>query len=228
MSPGLKRKVWPALAVILLLALIAQSIALYPKLRVRDAENAALRGAVDAANRTISERDAPSPGTVQANELARLRKDNQELHRLRNEVRQLREASQQATKAAQAAPAKSAGSTEFLAQLQRQVQQLQTENAQLRAAQQQALTEQVEAQVQARAELAQVAACINNLRQIDGAKQQWALENRQTQESLPEAADIEPYLRDPATFLCPAGGIYTLNAVGAPPTCSIPGHAMPH
>ena len=73
MSPGLKSKVWVALAVILLLALIAQSAVLYPKLRVRNAENAALRDAVEAANRTISESDAPTPGrTCFVYKLARL------------------------------------------------------------------------------------------------------------------------------------------------------------
>lgn len=69
-------------------------------------------------------------------------------------------------------------------------------------------------------------ACINNLRQIDGAKQQWALENRQTAEAIPTAQDIVPYLRR-GLPPCPMGGRYTLNAMGAPPTCTIPGHALP-
>jgi uncharacterized coiled-coil DUF342 family protein len=209
---------------LLFLALIAQSAMLYPRLRVKNSEIATLRNAVETANQTLSERTASTQASAQADELTRLRKDNQELHRLRNEVRELREASQQTAKAAQAAPATSAGSTELVAQLQRQVQQLQAENLQLRAAQQLALTE---AQVQVRTQLAQIGPCINNLRQIDGAKQQWALENRQTVEALPEVADIEPYLGNPTTLLCPAGGTYTLNAVGVPPTCTTPGHVLP-
>src|SRR6516164_10295386 len=38
-------------------------------------------------------------------------------------------------------------------------------------------------------------ACINNLRQIDGAKQQWALENKKTSaDSPPTSTSLTPYL----------------------------------
>src|ERR1700720_3711757 len=37
-------------------------------------------------------------------------------------------------------------------------------------------------------------ACINNLRQIDGAKQQWALENKAGTNALPVDSDIQPYM----------------------------------
>src|SRR5580704_5670920 len=37
-------------------------------------------------------------------------------------------------------------------------------------------------------------ACINNLRQIDGAKQQWALETRAASTATPASFDIQPYL----------------------------------
>ena len=36
---------------------------------------------------------------------------------------------------------------------------------------------------------AQQKACINNLRQIDGAKEQWALENKKTQADTPDMAN---------------------------------------
>src|SRR5882672_9851590 len=41
---------------------------------------------------------------------------------------------------------------------------------------------------------AQQNACINNLRQIDGAKQTWALENKAAQNVVPSVANIQPYL----------------------------------
>src|ERR1700729_3192073 len=41
---------------------------------------------------------------------------------------------------------------------------------------------------------AQQSACINNLRQIDGAKQPWALEARAGQAPVPVLANIQPYL----------------------------------
>jgi hypothetical protein len=70
-------------------------------------------------------------------------------------------------------------------------------------------------------------ACINNLRQIDAAKQQWALENNKKITDTPTWDDIKPYLRGPVPLYCPAGGTYTINAVGEKPTCSIPSHKLP-
>src|SRR5437660_10303462 len=59
----------------------------------------------------------------------------------------------------------------------------------------------------------QTQVCINNLRQIDSAKQQWALETRQATNATPVVSDIAPYLgRSGAvtvittTLVCPAGG----------------------
>ena len=50
----------------------------------------------------------------------------------------------------------------------------------------------------------QMNACINNLRQIDGAKQQWALETKQATNAVPVLSDLTPYLKNDVT--CPAGG----------------------
>ena len=66
--------------------------------------------------------------------------------------------------------------------------------------------------------------CIQNLRQLDGAKQQWALEHRMPPDALPTAADVAPYLKH--ELACPLKGVYTLNAVSNDPTCSIPGHVL--
>ena len=72
---------------------------------------------------------------------------------------------------------------------------------------------------------AQMNACINNLRQLDGAKQQWALDNKKTDTATPTMQDLEQYLK--AKLDCPAGGVYTLNAVSERPTCSVPNHRLP-
>jgi competence protein ComGC len=74
---------------------------------------------------------------------------------------------------------------------------------------------------------AQMNACINNLRQIDGAKQQWALENKKENTDTPTQSDVAYYLRDKQFPACLAGGVYTINAVGESPTCSIEGHQLP-
>ena len=77
-------------------------------------------------------------------------------------------------------------------------------------------------------------ACINNLRQIDGAKQQWALETKQATNATPVYTDISPYLKNAVS--CPAAGTvttfsgsYTPNDVQTPPACKIlpATHVMP-
>ncbi len=76
--------------------------------------------------------------------------------------------------------------------------------------------------------LAQKTACINNLRQIDGAKQQWALENHKVDTDTPAEADLNSYLRS-GMPTCPGGGSYTIGAMNANPTCSLAaqGHLLP-
>ncbi len=78
---------------------------------------------------------------------------------------------------------------------------------------------------------AQMNACINNLRQIDGAKQEWALETKQPGTATPVQTDIDPYLGragNANNIVCPAGGTtatfassYSINSLTNPPTCLI-------
>lgn len=68
--------------------------------------------------------------------------------------------------------------------------------------------------------------CINQLRQIEGAKQMWALENRKSDSSVPAATDLNAYLKGGAMPVCPAGGQYTLGAVSEQPKCDVPGHSL--
>jgi hypothetical protein len=72
--------------------------------------------------------------------------------------------------------------------------------------------------------------CLINLHRIDGAKQQWALENKKDSEAAPTAQDIDKYLPDGKTFEslhCPKDGTYTIGKVGEAPTCSVPEHQLP-
>jgi prepilin-type N-terminal cleavage/methylation domain-containing protein len=62
-------------------------------------------------------------------------------------------------------------------------------------------------------------ACINNLRQIDGAKNQWALENKKQDTDTPVNSDISPYLKGNAVPTCPSNGNYTLGNVATLPAC---------
>jgi hypothetical protein len=70
-------------------------------------------------------------------------------------------------------------------------------------------------------------ACINNLRMIDAAKQQWALEKNKSATDVPTADDIKAYLAHSQMPVCPAGGTYTIGAVGEHPQCSVAGHVLP-
>ena len=72
----------------------------------------------------------------------------------------------------------------------------------------------------------QMNACINNLRQIDGAVQQWALENKKNTADTVGFSDIKDYLKNSVT--CPSGGSaatfatsYTLSTVSNKPSCKI-------
>lgn len=63
--------------------------------------------------------------------------------------------------------------------------------------------------------------CINNLRLISAAKEQAALENGYSESFVPTEAQILPYIKGSTMPLCPGNGVYTLNAINLPPTCSL-------
>jgi len=73
--------------------------------------------------------------------------------------------------------------------------------------------------------------CINNLRQLEGAKQQWALENNKTPKDIPDWKDVIPYLGSAKTGWkrpwCPQAGVYRLGKVDEAPCCTHPGHMLP-
>lgn len=70
--------------------------------------------------------------------------------------------------------------------------------------------------------------CINNLRQIEAAKAQWALENNQGTNDTPTSSDISIYLLNGKMPACPSGGKYTIGRVGEDPKCSIGDSAWPN
>lgn len=85
--------------------------------------------------------------------------------------------------------------------------------------------------------------CINNLRCIDGAKLQWALEHfTHVRTNGPWTINYMGYFNAVATEedihlynsrnqypmpQCPRGGKYTIGRTIDPPTCSYPGHSIP-
>ncbi|HSH94921.1 MAG TPA: hypothetical protein VK968_12300, partial [Roseimicrobium sp.] len=75
---------------------------------------------------------------------------------------------------------------------------------------------------------AQKNGCIANLRMIDGATQQWALEHKKKGSDGVDIKAIAEYMRGGTLPSCPAGGAYSTGKVDENPKCSIPGHELPH
>ncbi len=68
-------------------------------------------------------------------------------------------------------------------------------------------------------------ACINNLRQIEAGKEQWALEARKRQGDTTDATAINEYMKKAPT--CPSGGTYSYSVIGTDSSCSIT-YPVPH
>ncbi len=77
---------------------------------------------------------------------------------------------------------------------------------------------------------AQQNACINNLRQIDGAKQTWALESKAGPNTVPVILNIQPYIgrgTNGTAPTCPADSSssfissYSINDLQSAPNCLI-------
>jgi prepilin-type N-terminal cleavage/methylation domain-containing protein len=91
--------------------------------------------------------------------------------------------------------------------------------------------------VRARA-TSQANACIENMSRIDGAANQFALEqHKYSGQTITYPSDLTPYIKlNSASSIpsCPASGTYTISTVGAVPqvTCSLgttvtPAHKLP-
>jgi septal ring factor EnvC (AmiA/AmiB activator) len=210
----MKIKTW--VVWLLVVVFLTSEILLFTANRQKDAALVSFHSERERADQLQAQLDELKNANAgsSAAEIARLRADNQDLPRLRNQVTQLQSAnkklSQQLNVTLTAAQ-----------QSQAQLEQVAAENQQARAT------------VQAAADVVAADArnaCINNLRQIDAAKQQWALEKSKTADAVPTMQDIAPYIKLDANGNipgCPSGGTYTLNAVGELPSCSIPGHVLP-
>jgi prepilin-type N-terminal cleavage/methylation domain-containing protein len=73
-------------------------------------------------------------------------------------------------------------------------------------------------------------ACIANLKQLDGAKSTWALEQKKVNSDTPADTDLfgaTQYIRDKPE--CPGGGTYTIGDVATRVTCTLSttqGHSL--
>lgn len=220
---------------------------LYNDGQTKSAELTALQQQLQELTGLRAELDELKKSHVPAEELTRLRKNAEDLVRLRNSVKQLTdEKSQLSTQKQQAQ------SDAQLAQTQIQAAQAQAQAAQAKVASLpqglppnfdtnllSRLTPEQQAAFAARYGIraspeqqaqAQANGCINNMRQIDGAIQQWALENGKQASDPPDRAAFVKYIKGNALPVCPTGGTYTIGATVATipsVTCSQPGHQLP-
>lgn len=71
-------------------------------------------------------------------------------------------------------------------------------------------------------ELSRQRSCQENQQKIDGAKQQWAIDNRMGATATPDWSDLvgnTAYLRK--TPVCTGGGTYTIGSLEENPSCSL-------
>jgi RNA polymerase sigma factor (sigma-70 family) len=185
-----------------------------------------------------------TPVVVQQQQIKALRQENEGLKQQAAQVAPLQEqlanAAQDAANAGSGASGQEAQLHE-LARLRNEVIRLRGQTNELAKARQQIqiLNQRVASEREAgKSEVAAIQAenqktrdmnaCINNLRLIDSAKQQWALEQRKTAADTPAVEDLTPYFGTNGEFpKCPDGGVYTIATVGEKPTCNIPGHVLP-
>ena len=155
-----------------------------------------------------------SSSIVQSNELARLRRENANLTLKLNAALE----TIKALVGTNALLAQDLDATRELAtQQQDQLAQMQPEDQ----------TNTVVAQSSPPLSLAEAQReeCINNLREIDAAKQQWAIDKNKRLNAIPTVLDLLPYMPD-GFPVCPTGGKYTIHSVQNSPTCSVAGHTL--
>lgn len=74
---------------------------------------------------------------------------------------------------------------------------------------------------------AQKRACILNLKAIDGAKANWALDFKKGDADVPGDGELfgqDKYIESRPQ--CPGGGSYDIRAVGEKPTCTVATHVL--
>jgi len=73
-------------------------------------------------------------------------------------------------------------------------------------------------------ETSRAKSCQANMRQIETAKEQWAMDNRKAAGDTPGAADlVTEYMRGTEDTLptCPSSGTYTVGDMSTRPVCSV-------
>ena len=73
-------------------------------------------------------------------------------------------------------------------------------------------------------ETSRAKSCTANLRQIETAKEEWAMDTKAAATATPTAADlVDEYMKGTADTLpeCPSNGTYTVGNMSTRPSCSV-------
>ena len=197
---------WACLALV-----VIAEVALFRAYRDRDGLQTELNNAQAELRQAATEREAlkNSNAGLQAAEISRLRKQNQILT---NQVAQWRTSLEQLNFDSRSNAVHLATARTALRLQQQHLEELESQNQQILDASTAVIARKT---------------CVNNMRLIDDAKQQWALDTGKPASTVPKVKDLQIYFKEGALPECPAGGAYSLNALNEVPTCSIPGHALP-
>jgi hypothetical protein len=181
-----------------------------------------------------------TPLAIQQQSQARLRQENQALRQQASEVDQMAAENERLSNLVVQAKGSASLSRDQLSELLRlrgeagglrrqikELEALQAENRQLRTrlAGVPAVTVARDAKALSPEDEARNV-CGNNLREIDRAIQQCALENKLAADDMVTAQQILPYLKDTNVMSCPLGGTYTFGRAGDRPSCSMPDHVL--
>jgi chromosome segregation ATPase len=213
----LQNAIMKALSWVLVVILFAATASYFTTAKRHETELARLRQEKIELSQAQTDSQQTASAETQSEDSVLSRKEREELVRLRNEVGQLRRDKQLLTAQVQQVERKNEQlrqAQQSQQESQRELQQLQNQNQQLAQQNQEQQTNEDRNE------------CINNLRQIDGAIQQWALENRQAANSPVTLDQLAPYFKNSTAPVCPGGGVYSVTTVSAQPSCSIPGHTL--
>ena len=193
-----------------LVLVVVAEVALFRAYRDKDALQTDLNNSRAELRQAVTERDGlkNSSAGLQAAELSRLRKQNQLLS---NQVVQWRTSLDELNFESRSNALHLATARTALRLQQQHLEQLETQNQKI---------------LDASATVIARKTCLSNLRFIDDAKQQWALDTGKPPRTVPKAKDLQIYFKDGVLPECPGGGTYSLNALNEVPTCSISGHAL--
>jgi hypothetical protein len=181
-----------------------------------------------------------TPLAIQHQSQARLREENQALRQQASEVDQVAAENERLSNLLVQAKGSASLSRDQMSELLRlrgeagglrrqikELEALQAENRQLRTrlAGVPAVTVARDAKALSPEEEARNV-CGNNLREIDRAIQQCALENKLAADDTVIVEQILPYLKDINVMRCPLRGTYTFGRVGDRPSCSMSGQVL--